>query len=148
MPEYRVTVNGRTYTVNIGRVTDDMVNVTLDGKTYDVRVEIPAGKPSKTPVITRSKTVVDAAESPSRTAPPGAMAAGGTVTSPLPGVVLKVLVKEGETVSEGQPVAVLEAMKMENEIEAPVSGKVEEVLVKEGDNVLENAALIRIGSGE
>jgi glutaconyl-CoA/methylmalonyl-CoA decarboxylase subunit gamma len=145
MPEYKITVNGRTYTVNIGRITDDSVDVTLDGRTYKVDVEAPMKKPSKTPVISRKRQVINASEVPNRTSPPGPPVDGGTVAAPLPGLILKVLVKEGETVSEGQPVAIMEAMKMENEIESPISGKVDEILVAEGENVLENAVIMKIG---
>jgi pyruvate carboxylase subunit B len=69
----------------------------------------------------------------------------GSVVAPLPGLILKLMVGEGDSVSEGQPVAIMEAMKMENEIEAPVSGKVTQLMVKEGENVLENAVIMKIG---
>jgi biotin carboxyl carrier protein len=145
MPEYKITVNGNTYTVNIGRITDDAVEVTLDGRTYQVAVEAPMRKASKTPVLSRKHEVVNAAEVPDRTSPPRAAMDSGTVVAPLPGLILKLMVKEGDTVSEGQPVAVMEAMKMENEIEAPVSGKVSQLMAKEGENVLENAVIMKIG---
>ena len=145
MAEYKITVNGNTYTVNIGRITDDTVDVTLNGRTYQVEVEAPMKKASKTPVLSRKRHVINAAEGPVRTSPPGAPMDSGSVVAPLPGLILKLMVKEGDTVSEGQPVAIMEAMKMENEIEAPVSGKVTQVMVKEGDNVLENAVIMKIG---
>jgi len=132
MPEYKIVVDGRTYTVNIGRIMDDRVDVTLDGKTYQVEVEAPLKKASKTPVIKRNRQVHNAAEVPDRTSPPGMLAGSGEVIAPLPGLILKILVKDGDTVSEGQPVLIMEAMKMENEIEAPVSGTVSEILVSEG----------------
>ncbi|MCD4701825.1 MAG: biotin/lipoyl-binding protein, partial [Candidatus Aegiribacteria sp.] len=65
--------------------------------------------------------------------------------APLPGLILKVMVKEGDQVDNGQPVAIMEAMKMENEIESPVSGTVREILVSEGENILENAVIMKIG---
>ncbi|MFO8182952.1 MAG: biotin/lipoyl-containing protein [Candidatus Aegiribacteria sp.] len=145
MPEYKITVNGTTYTVNIGRITDDSVDVTLDGRTYKVDVEAPLRKASKTPVLSRRRAVFNAAEVPDRTSPPGAHVDGGVVLAPLPGIILKVMVREGDTVAEGQPVAIMEAMKMENELEAPRSGKVERVMVSEGENVLENAVIMKIG---
>lgn len=146
MPEYKITVNGKTYSVNIGRITDDTVDVTLDGRTYEVEVEAPARKASKTPVITRERQVVNAAEVPNRTSPPGTPPPGsGSVLAPLPGLILKVLVSKGDSVSEGQPIAVMEAMKMENEIEAPISGTVKEIAVSEGENVLENSLIMKIG---
>ncbi|OPL17721.1 MAG: hypothetical protein AVO35_08635 [Candidatus Aegiribacteria sp. MLS_C] len=145
MPEYKIKVNGNTYTVNIGRVTDDSVDVTLDGRTYKVEVEAPAKKASKTPVLSRRREVINAADGPVRTSPPGVPVDTGAVVAPLPGVILKLMVKEGDAVTEGQPVAIMEAMKMENEIEAPVSGRVVQLMVKEGENVLENAVIMKIG---
>ncbi len=145
MPEYKITINDRTYTVNLGRILDDSVDVTLDGRTYKVKVETPMRKTSKTPMIKRHHQVVNAAEVPNRTSPPGISTGKGEVIAPLPGIILKLLVKKGDAVNEGQPVAIMEAMKMENEIESPVSGTVGEILVSEGENVLENAVIMKIG---
>ncbi|NOQ23589.1 MAG: biotin/lipoyl-binding protein [Candidatus Aegiribacteria sp.] len=145
MPEYKITVNDRTYTVDLGRILDDSVDVTLDGKTYKVKVEAPMRKSSKTPVINRHRQVINAAEVPDRTSPPGITAETGDVVAPLPGIILKLLVKEGDAVNEGQPVAIMEAMKMENEIESPLSGTVGEILVSEGESILENAIIMKIG---
>ena len=63
------------------------------------------------------------------------------VSSPLPGVVLNVNVKEGDAVKKGQTILILEAMKMENSIEAPADGTVSKILVQKGDSVLEGAQL-------
>jgi len=145
MPEYRIKINDRTYTVDIGRIMEDSVDVTLNGKTYKVEVEYPMKRVSKTPVIKRPRQVVNAAEVPDRTSPPSVAAGSGEVVAPLPGLILKILVKEGDSVNEGQPVAVMEAMKMENEIESPVSGKVSGILASEGENVLENAIIMKVG---
>ncbi|MCD4702342.1 MAG: acetyl-CoA carboxylase biotin carboxyl carrier protein subunit, partial [Candidatus Aegiribacteria sp.] len=98
MPEYNVTVNGKTYTVNIGRIMDNSVDVTLDGKTYQVEVESPLKKASKTPVLKRHRQVLNAAEVPDRTSPPGVVTGTGEVMAPLPGLILKVMVKEGDQV--------------------------------------------------
>ncbi len=145
MPEYRITVNDRTYTVNIGRILDDTVDVTLNGKTYQIKVEAPMRKTSKTPVINRHRQVLNAAEVPNRTCPPGMSLEPGDVIAPLPGLILKILVKEGDAVNKGQPVAIMEAMKMENEIESPLSGTVGEIHVSEGESILENAVIMKIG---
>ena len=63
----------------------------------------------------------------------------------MPGTILKVLVSNGQAVSEGDAVIVLEAMKMENEITAPVSGTVTSVLVSQGDSVDVGKVLLTIG---
>jgi biotin carboxyl carrier protein len=66
------------------------------------------------------------------------------VSSPMPGMVLKILVHEGDTVHEGQPVIVLEAMKMENVLTAPLDGIVSKITVKEKQNVDKNQLLVEI----
>jgi len=60
---------------------------------------------------------------------------GTTLTAPMPGKVIEVIAKSGSEVKLGDPVIILEAMKMKNEISAPVSGIVKEIRVKEGENV-------------
>ena len=71
--------------------------------------------------------------------------AAGAVRSPLPGVILSVDCKVGDTVKRGQKLLVLEAMKMENTIPADRDGKIVEVKVNKGDSVLEGADLVIIG---
>lgn len=70
--------------------------------------------------------------------------AGRQITSPLPGVIIEVSVKEGQTVKAGQKVAIIEAMKMENEISASNDGTVTAVHVAKGDSVLEGAPIVTI----
>ena len=77
--------------------------------------------------------------------PPAAKAKSATVNSPLPGTVLKIFVKEGDKVTAGQKVVLLEAMKMENNIETDYAGTVTSVKVSEGDSILEGDVLITIG---
>lgn len=104
-------------------------NITVNGKAYDVAVEeVGAGSaPAAVPVQ---------AAAPSAAPAPAAAPAGGTlVKSPMPGDILDVKVNAGDTVSEGQVLMVLEAMKMENDIVAPKAGKVASVNVKKGDKV-------------
>lgn len=68
----------------------------------------------------------------------------GTVRSPLPGTILKIFVKEGDIVKAGDPVAVLEAMKMENTIEAEQNGTVTKIHVSQGDSVMEGSEILSI----
>ena len=75
-------------------------------------------------------------------------AGAGAVTSPMPGVVVRVLVQPGDAVSEGQPVVVVEAMKMENEYPAPVTGVVESVVVEPGQAVDADALLLTVSASE
>lgn len=145
MPEYMITVNNKSYSVNIGRIEDDNVEVTLDSNTYTVGVEYSGNKSKKTPRLDRGRTVPDASSAPDRTTAPGQITGMGKIIAPLPGAILKLLVAVGDQVTEGQTVAVMEAMKMENEIEAPVSGIISKISVKEGDTILENALIMSIG---
>ncbi|MBR6346480.1 MAG: biotin/lipoyl-binding protein [Bacteroidales bacterium] len=76
--------------------------------------------------------------------PAGGATEGVKVVSPLPGVIIEVSVREGQQVSAGQKIAVLEAMKMENEISAPKAGTVTAILVQKGDSLLEGATIATI----
>lgn len=108
-------------------------NITVNGKAYDVAVEeITDGS---APVATAP---VATAPAPKATAPAPAPAPAGEgekVTAPMPGTILDVKVSVGDSVTKGQALMILEAMKMENEIVAPCDGKVTSVTVKKGDSV-------------
>jgi biotin carboxyl carrier protein len=109
-------------------------NITVNGKAYDVAVEeITDGSAPvvATPVATAPKTAPAPAPAPAQ-APAGE---GEKVTAPMPGNILDVKVSVGDSVTKGQVLMVLEAMKMENEIVAPCDGKVTSVTVKKGDTV-------------
>lgn len=104
-------------------------NITVNGKAYDVAVEeVGAGSAP-------AASSVQAAAPVAAPAPAAAPAGGTSVKSPMPGDILDVKVNAGDTVSEGQVLMVLEAMKMENDIVAPKAGKVASVNVKKGDKV-------------
>ncbi len=105
-------------------------NITVNGKAYDVAVE-----------------EVDGSAAPVAAAPAPAPAAGSgeKVAAPMPGTILDVKANVGDTVTKGQVVMVLEAMKMENDIVAPCDGKVTSILAKKGDNVNSGDTLATIG---
>ena len=112
--------------------------VTIDGKNYEVGVEEVGGE-QKTSVNT---AVVSPAPAVSQeTAAP---ANGEKLLSPFPGLIKKFLVNEGDTVKKDQPVLILEAMKMDNDITAPVAGKIS-FKTAVGNNVETNAVLAIIG---
>lgn len=121
--------------------------VTINGKQYDVEVEKVSGgyKPmSMGAKAAPAPAPAPAAPAPAPAAPKAAPVSAGdnTVTSPMPGTILGVKVKEGDAVKAGQLVIILEAMKMENEIVAPADGVVASVAVKEGDTVETDATLV------
>lgn len=150
MKEYKFKINGNDYAVAINSIEGNIADVTVNGASYKVEMEnAPATAPAapQAPVQTAPVAAPAPAAAPAAApAPaPAASGAGKKVTSPLPGVIIEVSVKVGDQVKEGQQVAVLEAMKMENTIEATVSGTVTAVNVNKGDSVLEGAPIVTIG---
>lgn len=145
MRSYKFKINGNEYNVDINSVEGNIANVTVNGATYEVEMDTPVSAP------VAAAAVKDSSASPQNdnqgTAPAPASkpaGAGKAVTSPLPGVIIEVSVKEGQAVKAGQKVAVIEAMKMENEIQASADGTVTAVLVNKGDSVLEGAEIVKI----
>ena len=118
--------------------------VTLNGRTYEVEVEH-----GKAILLDEYEAIAPApaAAAPVAAAPaaPVVTGAGEAVNAPMPGNILKVNVKAGDAVKEGQVLCVLEAMKMENEIMAPKAGTVTQVLVSKGSTVDTGAPLVVIG---
>lgn len=145
MKEYKFKINGNDYNVAINSTNGNLADVTVNGVSYQVEMEnaMPAAPVQAVPV---AAPVATPAAAPVQTAAPAAKPAGEgkPVTSPLPGVIIEVSVKEGDTVAAGQKVAVLEAMKMENEIQADRAGVVTKINVSKGDSVLEGAAIVTI----
>lgn len=138
-------INDMEYNVTVNSVAGDKAEVTVNGVVYQVKIEnnevvnaVPASaQPAAAPVAA-------APVSPAAPAAPAA-GAGKPVKSPLPGVIVAVKVKVGDAVKNGQVVAVLEAMKMENEIQAEFDGVVTSVNVSQGDSILEGAPIVTIG---
>ena len=130
-------INGNSYEVAIKSMDGTHAEVTVNGVTYKVETgNVP-------PVQTVLGTVERSENVPQKVAEPVAGKAGA-VTAPLPGVIVEVKVSPGEVVKAGQVVAVLEAMKMENEIQAESDGVVTAVNVSQGDSVLEGAPIVTI----
>ncbi len=141
MKTYKFKINGKDYAVTIGEAEGKMLSVNVNGADYQVELEnAPAAAPAA-PV----QAAAPAAAAPAAPAPAApAAGAGEKVNSPLPGVIVEVSVKEGQAVKAGQKVAVLEAMKMENEIPAPKDGTITAIHVNKGDSILEGAPVVTI----
>ena len=109
--------------------------ITVDGKTYEMDVElIGANGAAVQPVAKAAAHVVSAPAAPSPAAKP-AVASTGAVTAPMPGTILKVLKASGDAVKAGDVVLILEAMKMENEITAPADGVIGSLSLAQGSTV-------------
>ncbi|MBQ3743592.1 MAG: biotin/lipoyl-binding protein [Bacteroidales bacterium] len=141
MKEYKIKINGNNYNVTIDEVEDNVAKVEVNGTPYNVEFEKPISKPKTISVVNKPAAAPAAGPAPANKPAAAPAAAGGaTVNSPLPGVVLEIKVKDGDKVTKGQVIMVLEAMKMENAIEAPCDGTVT-VKAQKGDSVLEGATL-------
>lgn len=157
MGKYNFRINGHDYQVDVNSVEGGIADVTVNGTDYKVELAdaVPAPaqqavRPAPQTVSTGAPAVTPQATAPAPQAAQTATSAapqgkGEVVTAPLPGVILDIKVKVGDAVKAGQTVAVLEAMKMENEIESTASGTVTAVNAGKGDSVLEGAAIITIG---
>jgi glutaconyl-CoA/methylmalonyl-CoA decarboxylase subunit gamma len=141
MKEYRYKINGNLYKVTVGDIEDNNVRVEVNGTPYTVELE-KQNKPKIKPVV-RTASTTPAAPAAAVTRPASVGSKSG-IKSPLPGVILEIKVKEGDTVKRGQTLLVLEAMKMENDIKADRDGKVTAIKVSKGESILEGTDLIII----
>lgn len=143
MKEYRYTIDGNKYEVAINEVNDTTAKVTVNGAEYTVEWEKPVEEKPVVKVQPVAAKPTVAAAAPAAT-PAAAPVNGHAIKTPLPGVIIDVKVNVGDTVKKGDTVVVLEAMKMENNINADRDGKVTAVQVAKGDTVADGAVLIVI----
>lgn len=146
MKLYKFNINGTSYETKVVKFEDNEAVVEVSGTKFTVAMETEVFQ-SKTPKIVQGINVpsTDVEPSTAKTASPSGAKGTGTIKSPLPGVVIDLLVKTGDSVRIGQKLLVLEAMKMENNIEADKEGVIKSVKIQKGDSVMEGDVLIEIG---
>lgn len=146
MKKFKFTINGNIYETEILNIEDNIAEIEVNGTLYKVEVD-KTMKTTKTPKLVRPAAVPSTDSHPSvvKTSSPTGPKGAGSIKSPLPGVILEMFVKEGDEVKMGQRLLMLEAMKMENNIEADKAGKVLSILKNKGDSVMEGDVLIIIG---
>jgi glutaconyl-CoA/methylmalonyl-CoA decarboxylase subunit gamma len=146
MKNFKFTINGNEYDAEIVGIEENIAEVSVNGVTYSVEIDRKL-QTIKTPKLVRTIAVpsTDSHPSVSKTASPSAPKGTGNIKSPLPGVILEIYVREGDTVKIGQKLLMLEAMKMENNINADKEGRVTSIKVGKGDSVMEGDILIVIG---
>ena len=150
MNKYQYKVQGVDYDVEIEEVEGNVAKVNVNGIRFDVvmkqpinatstlkKVHVEAPKPVARPAVTPA--AAPAADKPM------AAGTGSPVKAPLPGTINAINVKVGDKVGIGDVVIVLEAMKMQNNIEAESAGTVTSILVNQGDTVMEGATMLTIG---
>lgn len=139
MKNYKFTISGHTYEVDILEIEDDIAKIEVNGTPYMVEIDQQV-KQVKTPTLIRHvmkepQKNIEKKDSSTRLA----------VKAPLPGIVLELAVKEGDKVIKGQKLAVMEAMKMENEIKADKDGEIISIKVSQGQSVLQDDLIMEIG---
>ncbi len=145
MKEYKYKINGNEYNVAVEELEGNKANVTVNGKSYQVELDRQAKPAVSKPVVARPAATPAAAPA-AAPAPKAAPAAGGAgIKAPLPGVILDIKVKVGDAVSKGQTIAILEAMKMENNINADREGTVVSINVEKGQSIAEGTDIITLG---
>ncbi len=143
MKEYKYSINGNEYTVAIIDLDGNKAAVEVNGTSYEVDI-LGETAPKVAPKPAAAPAPQAAAPAPAPAPAPQA-ATGTAVLSPLPGVILDVKVQVGQEVKAGETVAILEAMKMENNINAESDGVVTAIKVAKGDSILEGAEIVLIG---
>ena len=131
MKEFKFTIDGKQYNAAVNELEDNFAEVTLNGKTYKVELEkeeAPAAAAVRRPAAAASSAAV----------PAGVM----TVKSPLPGSIVKVLVKAGQAVKKGDVLLTMESMKMENNVTAESDGTVKAIYVEPGKTVMQDDKLL------
>jgi biotin carboxyl carrier protein len=136
MAKYKVTLDGKAYDVT---VTDTATGaaVAVGGRTFEVALAAGTASP---PVAAQTAISVTPTAAAARAGSPG----DGNIVAPIPGVVTELCVAVGDTVTVGQVVLKLEAMKMENDIATPQAGAVAKILIKEGSEVRDGQLLMVI----
>lgn len=153
MSKYQYKVQGVDYEVDIEEVEGNIAKVSVNGIPFEVELQKPINA-AKHPSLAKAKVeapkpaapVAPAAAPAAAPAPTAAPAGNGTpLKAPLPGTITEVKVAVGQQVNAGDVVLVLEAMKMQNNIEAENSGTITSILVKAGETVMEGSVLLTIG---
>jgi biotin carboxyl carrier protein len=146
MREYKLRIGDREFLAEVREITAERARVAVDGAEYDVDlIEFGRAPEAAAPARTAPTTAPPTAPPRPATTPSGGP---GTVQAPLPGLVLELKVKEGDSIQAGQPLVVMEAMKMENVVPAPHTGTVRRIHVAAGDSVGEGDPLVDVARPE
>ena len=141
MKEYKYKIKGVPYEVKINSVEENIAKVEVNGVEFEVELEKPVATPK--PVVRAVAAPVKTIEAP-KAAQESVPAGVTAVKAPLPGTVIDIKVVVGDTVKKGQTLVVLEAMKMENNIDSERDGKITAIKVNKGDSVMEGSVLVTI----
>jgi glutaconyl-CoA decarboxylase len=160
MSQHVLRIGGREYKAEVKHLTPERATVVVDGKEYDIDLvqlgrrrvtaetvraaAVPAPVPTTAAAPVAPSAPAAAAPKPAAPKHPPAGKGEGGIVAPMPGLVIAIKTREGDTVTAGQALLVMEAMKMENAITTPYSGTVAKIYVREGDTIGEGDLLIEV----
>ena len=160
MKTYKYKVQGVDYEVEITDVEGKIAQVNVNGIPFEIEMQKPinaakhpelaatkrtAAAPVAAAPVAAEPTIAAPVAKPQPAQPAASAGVGSPVKAPLPGTINAINVKVGDKVNVGDIVIVLEAMKMQNNIEAEQAGTVTSILVNQGDSVMEGATMLTIG---
>jgi len=140
MKKFEFTISGNKYEVEINDIEDNIAQIEVNGTQYQVEIHHEV-KTSKTPTLVRKEIKAERKDSKIKKTVGGKSFA---VKAPLPGSIVNVTVKEGDTVKKGDVLLLMEAMKMENKVLAEKDGTISSIKIAVGDAVLQNDVLMEI----
>ena len=141
--KFRLKIQDEWYDIEIGDLTNSNVEVTVNGESFSIEIE--TAEQNQIPSPRRERSVRQATQrTPLDTTASRTQVNGTVLRSPMPGRVMSITVRPGDSVSEGDEVCVVEAMKMEQSIRAPRDGIVKEIHVQPLDSVNANDPLVEL----
>lgn len=145
--QYQLRIGDQDFAVEVKEQKPGTLRVFVNGNPYDVLVQQPAATAAQTPATEPDQPPASGITAPGAISEPAPAASGGdgAVLAPIPGLILDVKVRVGDEVQAGQSVAVMEAMKMENDLTAPITGVVRDILAQKGSEVATGDVILRIG---
>jgi biotin carboxyl carrier protein len=145
MKKFKFTIEGTSYSVNVKSVEGNKAEIEVNGKSYAVGLEQELNT-LKTPILVRKEVVTKPGENKitakAAPMPPSNKPSANTVNAPLPGSIIRVATKVGDTVKEGDLLLVMESMKMENNILSEKNGVVKRIRVSAGEAVMQDDILL------
>ena len=141
MKKYKFTIRGTNYDVHLKDIEDNIAELDVNGTIYEVEIHNEV-KTSKTPTLVRKPVQKMPGEGQIKKS---TSTGKHKILAPLPGTIFKINVSVGDTVTAGQNIMILEAMKMENQIQTDKGGEVTAIKVNVNDSVLQDDVLIEIG---
>lgn len=137
MKKFKFKIRGNKYEAVVKSFEKNIVDIDINGTNYKVELEQEIVKP-KTPKLVRERVQTSKEDAKIKSK------VGKLVKAPLPGTIFKLNVKIGDEVAAGETLLIMEAMKMENNIQSQVDGKIKSIMIKEGDAVLQDDILLEL----